>query len=399
MNKSNTWCSHLWNHQFIGPGGRVKPCCRFKSSYVPKDFIITKKRSSKDIFYSSFMNSIRKKMLNGEKIRGCERCYDEEKNNKSRSLRQIYNDDKFINQELNIYKPEIAYLELCFSNLCNLRCRMCNPNYSTNWNKDWNKLTGDNTCYSFDLDISKIDIESIASKIKHIKMTGGEPLLIKKYEYILEKLVKLGCASNIYLNYSTNLMVTPSKKLIKLWEKFKYIQIAFSLDGTYSIMEYIRFPTKWTKVEKNIKNFLNLSEYLNIEYGIRPTIMVYNILDLPNIANWWKEQIDSCPKSEYYAKSFFSPTHLAVPEELSITVFPKNIKKDIEKELKKHVNFDEKILNFFNHICNYMNSFDKSNLFPKFIEYTQKLDCIRKESFKNSCSKLYSILENNEVRI
>ena len=45
-------------------------------------------------------------------------------------------------------------------------------------------------------------------------MTGGEPLLVPEYREILEKLVDMGRASEVYLNYSTNCTVI--KKLINL---------------------------------------------------------------------------------------------------------------------------------------------------------------------------------------
>ena len=33
---SPTFCSLGWNHQFLGPNGNVKPCCRFISGTIPK---------------------------------------------------------------------------------------------------------------------------------------------------------------------------------------------------------------------------------------------------------------------------------------------------------------------------------------------------------------------------
>ena len=34
---SKTFCSMAWDHQFIDPTGRVKPCCRFAEKFRPKD--------------------------------------------------------------------------------------------------------------------------------------------------------------------------------------------------------------------------------------------------------------------------------------------------------------------------------------------------------------------------
>ena len=391
MEISKTWCSHLWNHQFIGPGGQVKPCCRFLKSQVPKNFQINKDNTSRKIFESEFMNSIRKKMLKGEKVKGCQRCYDEENSNKKLSLRQRYNNYEYINNNLNINKPQISYLELCFNNLCNLRCRMCNPYYSTNWNQDWFQLTGDSKTYKFNLNTKFLDIKSTGYNIRYIKMTGGEPFLIKEYEKILEQLVELGYSSRILLEYSTNITIKPSKKLIQLWKKFKSVEIALSLDGTSSIIEYIRFPTKWKQIQTNIKEIFNLSTDLNnIIYVTRPTVMIYNILNIPKTGKWVESMMNNYSKKANY---IFEPTHLEFPKELSVTVFPKKIKQIIQEKLIRYSS--SKNIKQVKYICNHMNRYDNSYLFPNFLKYTKKLDRIRKESFKKSCPELFNILKEH----
>lgn len=387
---SSTWCSQLWTHQFIGLGGKIQPCCRFKNSEIPKNFIIGPQKTGKDLFLSPYMNDIRARMLRGEKINGCTRCYQEESAGKNKSLRQIYNEAEYINENLDIKNPEISYLELCSSNLCNLRCRMCWPSYSTNWNKDWKNLTGDSHNYIYNLDPSKID--SIGKKIKHIKMTGGEPFLIKEYQEVLQRIVDLGVASQVYLNYSTNLTIEPTDKLLKLWEQFKYIEISASLDGIGPVIEYVRFPTKWEKVKKVTRKLLSLEKSMDIRCGIRSTIMIYNVLDLPNIASWWEEEVNTHSAKKFNENSWFNPTHLDTPEQLSIRVLPMKAKKRVE-EVLLNCKVNKTVEKSFYYICKYMLSKDHSNLFPAFKDYTNKLDLLRKESFSQSLPELNKILE------
>ena len=46
---ADTFCSIAWNHQFIGPDGNIKPCCRF---VMPPDTkkTIKGKDSLEDVF-------------------------------------------------------------------------------------------------------------------------------------------------------------------------------------------------------------------------------------------------------------------------------------------------------------------------------------------------------------
>lgn len=376
--ESKTFCSQAWNHQFVGPGGRSKPCCRFRWPEVPKTNHLDHYDRLEDLFKDQFMTEVREKMTKGEELDGCRRCYDEEKAGKRQSLRQYYNKHTHINEELDTDNPQIAYLELSFDNTCNIRCRMCEPLYSTNWRKDWKALTGKEPFGRLSLDPKKL--KSVVPHLRHIKFTGGEPLLIKAYEELLEYAVELGVAKNIYLNYSTNLTIPASNKLIGLWEKFRYVEIAASLDGAGPVMEYVRFPTKWSDVEKVTEQMLSLSKVMDVRSGVRSTIMIYNILDLPNIESWWKGQVDAYASKEYGEKSWFNPAHLAFPDELSIRVLPEKDKELVKERLwDKGLTVKSRLA--MNHLCNYMFHESKEHLLPEFRRRTMILDELRGENF------------------
>ena len=66
-----------WDHQFIDPTGRVKPCCRFAEKFRPDENNLNQKTLS-EVFYGDWMNDVRDKMMQGEEVPGCIRCYQEE---------------------------------------------------------------------------------------------------------------------------------------------------------------------------------------------------------------------------------------------------------------------------------------------------------------------------------
>ena len=80
---------------------------------------------------------------------------------------------------------------------------------------------------------------------------GGEPLLIHQHYDFLNELVERGRAPFVTLEYNTNLSIVPEKAL-KLWEHFKKVKLGVSLDGVGPINDYIRHPSKWSVMERNL---------------------------------------------------------------------------------------------------------------------------------------------------
>ena len=140
MAQMDTFCSMAWNHQFIGPDGNIKPCCRY---VMPKGVrnSIKGDKPLEEVFLGDHQSKLRSDLANGIRNPGCVKCWQEEDGGKKLSLRQNYNrtigDIGYLHKDLQKDKPNITWLELSFSNRCNLSCRMCGPYYSTNWFKDW----------------------------------------------------------------------------------------------------------------------------------------------------------------------------------------------------------------------------------------------------------------------
>ena len=72
-----TFCSLAWNHQFIGPDGNIKPCCRF---VMPKKLkkSIKDDKTLEEVFLGEHQNVVRKDLANGIRHPGCIKCWQEE---------------------------------------------------------------------------------------------------------------------------------------------------------------------------------------------------------------------------------------------------------------------------------------------------------------------------------
>lgn len=356
----------------VDGSGRVKPCCRFSANDIPKNHYL-QETSLKKIFYSDFMNTLREKSFNGDRIDGCIRCYQEEDNGK-KSLRQRLNHNiDATNTKINVKDPSISYLELGISNDCNLMCRMCDSRYS--WKLFDEELEYfEKTKTQERKTRSNIDCAyELLENLKYIKFTGGEPLIIKEHWELLETAIKKGYAKNITLNYSTNCTVWPKERIVNIWKEFKKIELAVSLDSiSANENEYQRHLTNHKQAIKNILKYVELSKTkINMQLLARPTVSIMNVFTLPETVEWLEANGISA-----------NPSHLTFPDWQSVTVLPLQDKIMIKEKYENFKYSSEKTKTHCMYIINYMMSKDNSELLDKFIDHTRFLDSKRDQDFK-----------------
>lgn len=401
---SPTWCSLAWNYYYVGPDGDFRPCCRFNLNEVPESMKMNGDATLQNLFNSSFMEKMRESMQRSEKSPGCIKCYDEEKAGLSESYRQISNRQNHLVSKIDLQRPKVQFLELSYSNLCNIQCRTCTPYFSSAWTKQWKKLQEkgvvgqDRQCVEESTipGIKSIDLsllEPHLSDLRRIKFTGGEPLLIKQNRELLQRLVKMGVSDKVELNYSTNLTIEPDAELIETWKHFRHIEIAASLDGIGPVIEYVRYPTKWPKVERVLDRFFQASYEMSLDIGLRSAVSVYNVFSLPETMQWWVDQINHKFVRPFDDKSWINPSQIYRPLYLSVKVLPKKQKELVQE--KFHSYFSEPYLQrFLNQIESVMLSEDHSHLVPEFRNYTVALDKIRGESFAAICPEFSDLIES-----
>lgn len=371
MDKS-TYCSSLWNHQMIETTGGSKPCCRF---VMPKGYNPNLNNQSLiEIFNNSFMNELRAKSISGQRIEGCQRCYEEEDNNK-KSLRQRVSSNPASNF-VNFENPIITYLELAISNNCNLMCRMCNSKFSY-------KLFDEEISFfgkaSTETKITRSNLDAAYEalpNLRYIKMTGGEPLIIPEQWRFLEHAIEKGYSKNITLNYSTNCTVWPKEKIFNIWGEFQKVDLAVSLDSIVpEENEYQRHLTNHQESLEIIKKFKEISSQMsNLTIIGRPTVTVFNIFNMLETVDWFVEQ-----------RIPVNPTHVTHPDWLSVTILPTKEKEKIKQKFLNYKHTNEKTKEISSYLLNYMFSSDNSHLLEKFKNHTKFLDQKRGQDFKKAC--------------
>tara|TARA_B100000902_G_scaffold291595_1_gene277967 strand:- start:3353 stop:4507 length:1155 start_codon:yes stop_codon:yes gene_type:complete len=371
---SNTFCILPWMHLATTATGNLRVCC----NSTPGDNLILKPDGTPYKLYRDNMQAawnsetyatIRKQLLNNERPDMCTRCFREEDAG-IRSARQAWNEKWTEDKPYTLDAPfEIKYVDLRLGNLCNLKCRMCNPYSSNMWVKEWASVDTALSESEYKR-LSRMDwpeqektwenLFDIAHTVEEIYLTGGEPTVIKEQQRLLDYLIDEGIAGNIRLKYNTNLVKMP-EWLFDRWLHFKRIQLNCSIDAVGELDHYIRHPSRWQTV---LENFERIQTLDNANIEIHCTVQMYNILRMSEFIEW---------ANPYGHKIYFNI--LNHPEHLNIRVLPNALKQQAHEQLKPYVDLPK-----VQDIIDYMWHEDWSEKLPAFYKYTHTLDASRSEN-------------------
>lgn len=403
LQNSKTFCVLPWVNISTDPDGSIKPCCVSMDTIKKPDntFYNLGSDTIEEIYNSDHFVEIRKKMLAGQKVEGCQNCYTQELQG-SQSHRQIYNNvyrGKYFSE---IVEPKIKYFDLRFGNLCNLKCRSCNPRNSSQIVKEVSSLQHTNI-NEFHFKIDKISNndwfnsetfnDNLEKNIDHIDLiyvTGGEPTLIDENLKFLQKLVTLGKSKNITVKFNSNI-TNINKEFYEILDQFKSIYFFASIDGYQEIQEYLRYPSKWVSIDNNIKKLIQLK---NITIQPTPVIQIGNLNKIVDLFEYFENF------NRLYNRRVFAihPIVLEFPDIFNIKYLPLSYKTECLEEIQKWIKTKCKFQNQFfmnkmqsvKNLCT-VDYYDKDKL-DKFLEFNNILDVHRNHYLKDVNKSLYNLL-------
>ena len=401
---NNYFCPLPWLHSFIMNNGYISICCH--SGQGPNKGILYKNNGVKYNIKngdsinksrnSELIKEVRKSILNNKWHPECIRCKKEfNLNLENRPKYELEEWGRILSKNkaltltnsdgsINLKDFPIHYYDIRFGNKCNLKCRICSPNGSNFWNKDYNIIWENKYKIEKHYDWYKNKkfwnhIEKNLKYINKIDLSGGEPLIIQQHWDFLKYCVTKNYAKNITLNYNTNLFFLP--KDISIWKQFKKIQLGVSIDSLFEKNDYIRYPSKWDNL---IKNFNKIKSIKTINSRISTTISIYNILDLPDLLNFFKVE-----------RILIHPLH--TPKYLNCKSFPKEIKEKIKILLEDKIKtMNIKIQNEVNKYILFMFQEDESIHFKNFFIFNNKVDNLWGVKMKNYLPELYELIKEGK---
>lgn len=382
--KLDTICPAVWDHLCVNTMGKNRLCCNAVTQ--DKDKFI----GGLSEHWNDLRDRVKKDMLSGGRPEICKSCWKKEDAGIS-SLRNQFVDryknqkmwDKFVNsiETTKLYPVE---LDLKLGNYCNLSCRMCSSYSSSGVANEFKKILTDtgidlgldeheknfvqNKWYLQDEFVDSIK-DMIINGLRHLKFTGGEPLMVPSVKKLIDYCVKNNYANKIDLIIITNVTLIDDE-WIELFKEFKFVNIICSIDGVGNTFEYIRHPANWNDVNTKLQK-LSEVQTTQLVTTITFTLQAYNILEIKNMV-------------ELSKKYNFNINVIALdnPVYLDVRNVPQNLKDEALRQVNTLGELDnKKFSTFLVNIKNKINQPPQADIKDEFLKVTKLKDTYKNQSF------------------
>lgn len=267
--------------------GNYSPCC------------VSEKVSSgaSDFWTGETLVGMRKKMLANEWPNECSYCKNRESNGLKSDIELWKIAYAKVNKPLDLIQGTDNmgpyYIDMRPGNKCNLKCRMCGPQFSSQWVTEINDNPGAGLDW---LMVESNDSEGFHDFMNYaanqnlieIKILGGEPTIDENVIVFLENIITTQ-QKLPRLRFTTN-ATNLNKRFQKIMSSFDGVHVVFSVDAVSREFEYIRTNANWIKVKNNIEKIFekNLASHCDFNTVLMP----YNIFSIIPLLKWYKSLFD-----------------------------------------------------------------------------------------------------------
>ena len=392
------FCVLPWVSLEASPIGTVRPCCLADDELVDdageKFSLLT--ANFKDIQNSNSMRKLREQFLAGEKPQTCRKCWNEERAGRTSKRMHTINRLKhtITDTDWSTDAKPLMFLDLKLGNICNLKCRICGSWSSSQFaTEEIAQLPQEEQKTSFPYQMLRAgawpkenqsfwhEIDNHLNDIRYIEFTGGEPFMIDQHFDMLQGIVDRGIAHQVEIHYNTNGTQYP-EKATEIWQHFKTVEIAFSIDDLAARFEYQRTNAVWQEVEQNLNKFRMLrSNYPNIQLQCCSTVNIFNVRYIDELARWIVLQgFDFVYWNMMHDAWYFS-----------IATLPDTVKAGITEHLRS-ADVPPQYREEFDRITDFMNSGASADGFMTRMKIAD-LDRKRNQDFAAICPEMAQLIE------
>jgi organic radical activating enzyme len=248
-----------------------------------------------------------------------------------------------------------SYVEVNFNHACNLKCSYCSPQFSSSWQDEMERhgayptsrphnapdhFSGDRRPIPNRVANPYVDAfwewwPTLYPKLKHFRMTGGEPLMdrntYKVFDYVLAM-----PKPDLHLNVTSNFSVEDA-----LFEKYigyvkqlcntniEHFMQYVSLDtGNFLQAEYIRHGLDSAKLIDNVLRYLDEVPARNSLTFI-VTMNNLSVTGLQSLMEWILQLRKTFSKT--YQRVWFDTPVLRTPDWQSLQILPESYAYQLEK--------------------------------------------------------------------
>ena len=394
---SKHFCMLPWIHLHGWSQGEAYPCCMAEMGETVGNL---RDNTLEEVWNGESMRQMRLNMLQDKPSPQCVKCYEKEDNGffslRNESNRNFAYAVDYIDstQQDGSADPNIIYWDMRFSNQCNFSCRMCGPQFSSNWAKEFNKVYGQNLKIEYTRGSKELNwemVEPYIDNLHKIYFAGGEPLMMEEHWRLIDELLKRG-KTDVELMYNTNFSETKykSRNVFEIWKEFELVSVGASLDAMGARAEYIRKGTKWDKIVRNREEMLRICP--EVDFFPSATLQVLNAYHIVDFHNDWIQQ--------GLIKTYdFHVNILQGPEWYRLTILPQHMREEVVSLYKQHLlNIAEaddikRATNGFEGAIHFLENEDRTDLLPKFREEIRKYDQYRNENFVETFPELKELMD------
>lgn len=317
-----------WVHTYSGTSGLRQLCCVSKT--MPDPYI-----PFKEHWNSPFMRGVRQQMLAGETVDGCVQC-----NNDPNPGRLFYESFySHLKEEAlaktaqdGTYSGLPVSVDYRLGNLCNFKCNMCGPEFSSAWMREYETFSHPYfPAFKEDMDRAKPVHEASAQELidfvesrtlTDILWGGGEPLINPTHWKVMNRIVETDQARQVHVRYNTNLSVLAYKgqSLVTLLDQFPAFTMGISFDACGELGEYLRHGMDWQAFKANVEKIRPLCTTPSRKIHFEHRLTLQGILGLPEAVRFANEY-----EIHLYSKSVI---HNLTPKNMPL-VNPRSIPKRI----------------------------------------------------------------------
>lgn len=364
-------CPYPWMHQTITTDDKTKPCCHA----VWKDDPVWKNLPMEAGLKNDLYDLLRDDFVRGQWPKICGTCKRKEQLGIP-SARQsaIRNFSDFDYDEIGV-----KFLDVKFTNTCNLVCRMCLPGSSSlvaEYNEKYGaphfaKNVGEESVKDADHKVKYVK-QCIENGLEMLKVTGGEPFACKYFKEVLNWTIENDYAKNLTIKFVTNATKISDSWIEKLL-KFKKIFIIISAESTEDVYNYIRHKSSWKQFSNTCKKLANTFDNNKEKFyqiSINCVLQNYNLFSLMPVYEF-------CQKHNFVFN--LEPELRPINSELSVQFLPDEIKqKAIDLYTKNNAPFRDIIIKKLK-----SDSYNEYKCM-QYYETTKHFDDTRNENYRNA---------------
>jgi uncharacterized Fe-S cluster-containing radical SAM superfamily protein len=315
------FCPIPWTGLMYNLDGTVKNCIRSDKATGKLGNI--KDAPIEDILLGPINVTKQTNIQNNMPAAGCQTCYELEHDKKGF---EIISDRIFYIRELkkvpvDTYRSDnfdLQTIDVRWTNLCNLACVYCSPEFSSKWANELG--VNIETPTDIQLDNFKEYIYKHAKQLKHVYLAGGEPLLMKEN---LELLKNLNPEVNLRINTNLSKVDTGVFDIVC---GFKNVHWTVSVETIQQEFEYIRFGGKWEDFLNNLNTIRVLDHKISFN-------MLWFLLNYNSVFDC----VDYLKGLGFHNNSFVIGALLS-PDYLNVRHLPESVLQSIKQKLELRIN-------------------------------------------------------------